>query len=100
MNWKQWAKNMLGGAKSSNLRTHKITTSLPPVTPSPRYICENCGMLIKTGHGHTRNECQEYLDDPTNPDSRAHKTILPGRNDPKIRMPYYHEPGTFQNWER
>lgn len=55
-------------------------------------------MLIKTGHGHTREECEAYAMEPTNPDLRAHKTILPGRNDPPIRDPFYREPGTFKNW--
>jgi len=62
-----------------------------PATSEPRYICQNCGMLIKTGHKHTREECQEYQENSINPDLRAHRVILPSRNDPKIRLPYYYE---------
>jgi hypothetical protein len=61
-------------------------------------------MLINTGHGHTRDECEAYDRDPTKPDLRLRrimkeKIVRPGRNDPKIRLPYYHEPGTFYNWD-
>lgn len=72
-----------------------------PVTPGPRYICANCGRLIKTGHGHTREECEAYAMEPTNPDLRLLRAMKerPGRNDPKVRAPFYREPGTFKNWE-
>jgi len=66
-----------------------LPTSVP-VTPEPNYICANCGMLIKSMHAHTREECELYQNDPTKPDGRAHKTILPGKNDPKIRLPNYY----------
>lgn len=80
------------------VRLHSTDIGPPPVTPGPRYICANCGMLIETGHGHTREECAAYAGDSTKPDLRAHRQILPGRNDPKIRPPYYYEPGSFRNW--
>ena len=93
-----------GRHRYSSVRVYKTTASQipelyrPPVTPEPDYICENCGMLIRTGNGHTREECESYAMEPLNPDLRAHKTILPGRNDPKVREPYYYEAGTFKNW--
>lgn len=98
-----------GGEQSRNFRTHKMINSLPPVTSDFTYICENCGMLIETGHGHTREECADYYAHnmlapehlkkrPFYPDYRVTLPTLKGRNDPKIRAPYYYEPGTFQNW--
>lgn len=110
MNLRRIIVDLIKGAdQSRNFRTHKIIHSLPPVTPGASYICENCGMFIVTGHGHTREECADYYAHspsapihlrkrPFNPDHRVTSTVFKGRNDPKVRRPYYHEPGTFQNW--
>jgi len=59
-------------------------------------------MLIHTGHGHTREECETYEKDPTTPDLTLRRIMKernrPGRNDPKVMVPYYYEAGTFANW--
>ena len=87
----RYVTNFTGKATSIPKTPKPVTTMWEPATPEPKYICENYGMLIETGHKHTRDECQEYQEDMTTPDLRAHRTILPGRNDPKIRLPYYYD---------
>ena len=85
----------------SRTRTAQVDPGPRPVTPDLTYICENCGMLIHTGHGHTREECEEYKNDPLKPDLSLRRTMMEktkGRNDPPIRLPYYYKPGTFRNW--
>ena len=92
MKWKNIVRGIIGGAKKRDTVTHyKGIPTYEPATPEPNYICQNCGMFINTGHKHTRLECQLYQDNPTNPDLRAHRVILPGRNDPKIHLPYYYD---------
>jgi len=81
------------------VETAPAPDSPPPVTPDPDYICANCGMLVQTGHGHTRIECGKYLADSSKPDHRAIEVLLSSRNRPKVSLPYYYE-GKFQNWDR
>ena len=85
MSLKNTIKGLIGGAKKAEGEPTSI-----PVTPEPNYVCANCGMLIESCHGHTIEECHDYREDPTNPDLRAHRTILPSRNQPKINLPHYH----------
>ena len=101
MNWKQRAKNMLGGARQAKgphmfggklVGFHGPVTSVP-VTPEPDYICKNCGMLIKSCHGHTINECESYDNDPTKPDLRLRR-ILKER-----RVPRYGPPIILPNYQ-
>ena len=90
-----WYKHGWGKSKQAQHVTHfKGTPTSEPATPEPRYVCQNCGMLIETGHKHTREECKTYKESPITPDMRLRKTMLekyPGRNDPKIRLPYYYD---------
>jgi len=89
MGLKEIWKDIIGGAKQ--VKPKPMTTVFEPATPEPRYICQNCGMLIETGHKHTRDECKEYADNLLTSDYRARRVILLGRNDPKIRLPYYYD---------
>ena len=96
-------------SKARRVRIHKTNIGPPPVTPEPVYICENCGMLVLTGHGHTREECADHYAHslsapkhlrkrPFYPDHRLTKPVYKGRNDPKVRKPFYYEAGKFFNW--
>lgn len=101
-----WLFAPRGRRSRSRARCRQVKLKGPPgprpVTPEPVYICENCGMLIYTGHGHTREECENYNKErPFQPDHRCKSSIQEGqagRNDPKIRLPYYYKAGTFSNW--
>ena len=85
-------KELIGGAKQARRVTHfKGKPTSIPITPEPDYICENCGMLVKSGHGHTREECVVYESNPLQPDNRAHRIILPSRNQPKVKLPWYYD---------
>jgi len=88
MNWKRIAKELIGGAKQAKFPK---PISPKPITPEPAYICQNCGMLIETGHGHSRTECETYFSNPTKPDKSLRRAMKerPGRNDPKVKLPYY-----------
>ncbi len=89
--------NAMKDARNHGSRqAHPADPSKRPPTPQPYpvhpYICKNCGMDIEFQHRHTREECQAYSADPTNPDHRAQVVggyTPPGRNDPKIMLPYY-----------
>ena len=93
LRWKNLIRGIIGGAKQNPYITEfkGTPTSEEPATPESNYICQNCGMLIKTSHKHTRQECREYQSNPINPDLRALRVILPSRNEPKIRLPYYYD---------
>lgn len=100
MNWKETAKNLIGGAKQKKgviIKGGKVTgfcgqaTSIP-VTPEPDYVCKNCGMLIESCHGHTREECESYDNDPTKPDKRLVRVLKErrvARREPPIKLPNY-----------
>ena len=85
---KNFLRRIIGGAEEAR-PINPLASE--PITPEPNYVCANCGMLVKTGHGHTREECEEYINNPTSPDFRLQTTFgAPSRNQPKAILPYYY----------
>ena len=98
MNWRNMIRGIIGAPKKGRfdkpIRPKPDITRFEPATPEPTYICENCGMLINTGHKHTREECKGYKESPITPDNTLRKVMVekyPARNDPTVRLPYYYD---------